>query len=223
VALKTLTQEDLKRNDRGDAVAARLRNAIRDGDLTPGERLTEARLAEQFGVSRTPVREAIERLLCDGLLSLVPSRGVVVTELSREQVLHLYALREVLEGAAAAFAAQHASKGESAGIRNLLAVMGSQTHTPQALANLNRDFHRAIYSASHNEYLVQAANRLADFLVLLPGTTYSASRRAEQAHIEHSAVVRAIERHDSARAEQAARKHIREAQAIRLNMLFGGD
>jgi DNA-binding GntR family transcriptional regulator len=223
VALNTLTQEDLKRNDRGGAVATRLRNAIRDGDLTPGERLTEARLAGQFGVSRTPVREAIERLLCDGLLSLVPSRGVVVTELSREQVLHLYALREVLEGAAAAFAAQHASKGESAGIRNILAVMGSQAHTPQALANLNRDFHRAIYSASHNEYLVQAANRLADFLVLLPGTTYSASRRAEQAHIEHSAIVRAIERHDSAKAEQTARKHIREAQAIRLNMLFGGD
>jgi DNA-binding GntR family transcriptional regulator len=221
-ALRSLTDEDLKRNGRGSAVASRLRSAIRDRHIVPGERLTEASLAEKLGVSRTPVREGIEKLVADGLLSVAPSRGVVVTELSREQVVQLYALREVMEGAAASFAAAHASQGELAALRNLLGLMDKPKAPPAILAGFNSEFHRAIYSAAHNEFLSQAACRLDDFLILLPGTTYSAPNRPKQAQIEHKAMLQAMDKRDSRGAEEIARQHIREAQAIRLRMLFAG-
>jgi len=221
-ALRSLTEEDLKRNGRGSAVANRLRSAIRDRHIMPGERLTEAGLADKFGVSRTPVREGIEKLVADGLLSVAPSRGVVVTELSREQVVQLYALREVLEGAAASFAAAQASPGELAAIRNLCGLMDKPRTPPAVLAVHNSEFHRAIYSAAHNQFLSQAACRLDDFLILLPGTTYSAPQRPKQAQAEHKAMLAAMEKRDSRKAEEIARQHIREAQAIRLRMLFAG-
>lgn len=110
--LTELTEDDLRRYGRGEAIARRMRDAICKGVLRPGERLTEVSLAKTLGVSRTPVREAIEKLLAEGLLSSSSGRGVIVTELSRAQVMQIYALRAVLEGAAAAFAAQHASPAE---------------------------------------------------------------------------------------------------------------
>jgi len=222
VALKSLTDKDLRNTARTEAVIMRIRDAIRQGSLSPNDRLTELGIAEQLGVSRTPVREAMERLIADGLLSQVGPRGTTVTQLNREQVLQLYSLREVLEGAAASFAAQHASSVEMDAIMNLHDMMENPKHSPRTLAELNEDFHRAIYAAAHNEYLDHTACRMADFLILLKGTTYSAPERPKQAQIEHKTIIQAIAKRDAESAEKASRKHIREASRVRLRMMFEG-
>ena len=220
--LSPISAEELSRHDRGDAVANRLRSAIRDGSLRAGQRLTETALAEQLGVSRTPIRQALERLISEGLLSAAAGRGIVVTELTRDQVLQIYAFREVLEGAAAGFAARQASQGDLASITNLMARADNQSRDSHALSLLNRDFHHAIYVAAHNEYLIQSGNKLAEFIFLLPGTTYEAPGRREEAQVEHRAIVTAIEKGNAAAAEKLARAHIRRALEIRLELLYGG-
>ena len=141
---------------------------IRDGTLQPGTRLREAEIAEKLGVSRTPVREVINRLLTEGLLALSPTRGFTVAELEKQQVLELYGLREFLEGAAARFAAQHASPPEIETLREMIAESAEIGEDPRRQAILNKRFHAAIGGAAHNRYLEQALSRMADSLGLVP-------------------------------------------------------
>src|SRR3954464_13472158 len=99
---------------RGDFVYESLRDAISDGRIAGGERVREEEVARNLGVSRTPVREALQRLQQRGVLVLGAGRGLVVPRLSQQQVIELYAMREILEGSAARFAALHASAAEIA-------------------------------------------------------------------------------------------------------------
>ena len=89
-----------------------MREALRAGKFRPGEHLREADVAKWLNISRTPVREAFHRIVSEGLLTNGPWNGVMVAELNADQLVQLYAIREVLEGAAAALAARHASKAE---------------------------------------------------------------------------------------------------------------
>ncbi|MER9435876.1 GntR family transcriptional regulator [Mesorhizobium sp. M0322] len=198
----------------------RLRDPICDGTLRPGDRLVEASVAKMLGVSRTPLREPIEKLLVEGLLSNSPSRGVVVTELSRSPVIQIYALRGVLEGAAAGFAAQHASQAEIDELVSIHEPLGTLLDAPDRLLKANRRFHNAIHSAAHNQYLIEATSRLADALSLLPGTAYSAAGRPQAAQAEHGTIIDAIVRRDAKDAEIQAREHIESARRVRLRPLF---
>jgi len=105
---------------RAEYVEARIREAIQDGRYQPGARLRETEIAERLKVSRTPVREALRRLESEGLLGFVPWRGVVVAQLDRRQVMELYAMRAILEGAAAGLAARQVQPAEI----DLLAALG---------------------------------------------------------------------------------------------------
>src|SRR3954466_7612889 len=104
---------------RADFVYESLRDAISDGRIAGGERVREEEVARNLGVSRTPVREALQRLQQRGILILGPGRGLVVAQLSHEQVVELYAMREILEGSAARFAAMHATADEIATLYQL--------------------------------------------------------------------------------------------------------
>jgi DNA-binding GntR family transcriptional regulator len=203
-------------------VYGRLRAEIRERRLLPGERLREVELAERLGVSRTPVREALKRLASEGLLKLNSSRGFVVTELTPGHVMQLYAMREMLEGAAARFAAEQASPLEIESIQQLAAQLEG-LKTPTRIAALNRHLHDAIVLATHNIYLIQAMNTMRDALELLGTTTYSSPERIASGYRENMAIVERIAARDSDGAEQAARLHIRSASTVRLKMLFGPD
>lgn len=196
-----------------------LRNAIHEGVLVRGERVREEEIAHMLGVSRTPVREALALLEAAGLLE-VASGGLVVTTLTRGQVVELYAMREILEGSAAGFAALHASPTEIATLRHLGRMFQESLGNVPRMAQVNYELHNAIYEAAHNRYLVRTLNQLHDSLTLLPSTTFSVAGRPAVAVVEHEEIIRAIEDKDSARAEQAARKHIRAAQEARLAMMF---
>jgi DNA-binding GntR family transcriptional regulator len=205
---------------RADFVYDWVKNQIRSGTLEPGTRLTEAEIAKQIGVSRTPVREAINRLLSEGQLSHTSARGFSVSILTRQQIMELYALREFLEGASARFAAHHASPGEIEALRELLEE-AVDLEVPQKLASFNRRFHREISSAGHNRYSEKALAQMADSLELVPGTTFELRGRAEDVHREHLAILDAIASRDPDAAEEAARLHIRNASKARLKQLFG--
>src|SRR5690349_20500781 len=106
--------EALRTRSRADFVYESLRDAVSEGRIAKGERVREEEIARNLGVSRTPVREALQRLQQRGLLVFGPGRGLVVAELSQQQVIELYSMREILEGSAARFAAQHATEHEIA-------------------------------------------------------------------------------------------------------------
>jgi DNA-binding GntR family transcriptional regulator len=194
-------------------------DAIREGHLQQGDRIRENDIAKSLGVSRTPVREALRRLQTRGLLDFGVGRGLGVVELSRTQVLELYAMRELLEGAAARLAAQHATPTEVMYMRHLLDEFRS-ARDPDRLANINRTFHRTIRDAAHNRYMAQSLNDLGEALALLHGTTFSVKGRPETADIEHRAILDAIEKGDPDAAEREARAHIRKAEELRMRMIY---
>ncbi len=203
-------------------VYAQLRSEIRERQLVSGDRLREADIAERLAVSRTPVREALKRLEAEGLLRFAPPRGFVVAQLTPAKVMELYAMRKVLVGAAARFAAEQASPIEIQSMQQMIAKL-EQTGTPDEVATLNRRLYEIIVAAAHNEYLFKAANVLSDALALLGTTTYSMPGRIESGLNETREIVAHIARHDADGAERAAHAHISNATALRLQMLFGDD
>src|SRR5438445_2562576 len=115
---------------RAEFVYESLRDAISDGRIAGGERVREEEVARNLGVSRTPVREALQRLHERGLLVLGAGRGLVVAGLSQQQVVELYSMREILEGSAARFAAAHAATPEIAMLYRIQQELNAAAHDP---------------------------------------------------------------------------------------------
>ena len=156
------------------------------GEFTPGMRLREIEVAALLDMGRTPVREALKRIQDEGLLRHEPGRGMVVATMDQQEVGELYAMREVLESAAAAMAAQHATDAE---IANMQAILDEGDADPVAL---NLRFHDAIYSAAHNRHLIRSLRSLTDTTYLLGRSTLSSKARAKVAMKEHNDIVEAI-------------------------------
>jgi DNA-binding GntR family transcriptional regulator len=214
--LTAIDAEALRTRSRADFVYESLRDAIWDGRIGIGERVREEEIARNLGVSRTPVREALQRLHQRGLLVFGAGRGLTVASFSQHQVLQLYAMREILEGSAARFAAEHATAPEIAVLWRLQKELCKPDHDTMALVTLNRRLHQAIYEAAHNQYLLQTLSVLHDSLALLHSTTFRVPSRRLESDEEHRQIVEAIEQHNPDRAEEAARQHIRQAQRTRF-------
>ncbi|TKT69534.1 GntR family transcriptional regulator [Aquamicrobium sp. LC103] len=209
------SQYPINSGDLTSEVYHKVRDAIRKGALSIGERVTEAELAARFGVSRTPVRDAIVRLEADGLLTNEPRRGLIITDLSHQQIVELYFMREVLEGAAARQAAQSASDVE---LRTIAELNESELHHPgnyEELSEINLRIHQMILLAAHNRYLLRSLSQLSVTMSLLP-SLLSKGDRARQATAEHKAIVSALLARDSEAAEAAAREHVRSSLQHRM-------
>lgn len=218
--LAAIDDEALRTRSRADFVYESLRDAIADGRIARGERVREEEVARMLGVSRTPVREALQRLQQHGLLTVGTGRGLVVAELSRQQVFELYAMREILEGSAARFAARHGNEAEIEILYRLQRELVEAPDDARVLVALNRRFHEAIYEAAHNQYLMQTLNSLHNSLALLHSATFRVPNRRKDSDEEHRRIVAAIERRDPDAAEQCAREHIRQAQRTRFETLL---
>lgn len=204
---------------RGEFVYRAMCAAIREGRYQQGERIREEDIAASMEVSRTPVREALLRLQTRGLVEFAAGRGLIIAEFDRQQVHELYAMRELLEGASARLAALHATSSEIVYLRYVLEEFRENKGNAKRMAQINRDFHRAVSDAAHNRYMVQSLNELSDAEALLRGTTLAHPGRADSADEEHTAILAAIERRDPDLAEKLAREHIHQAEKIRLRML----
>lgn len=203
---------------RGEAVFQALRRAFRDGMYRPGDRLREEEVAQRLGVSRTPVREAFGRLVAKGLVTPAAGRGLIVRSLDAAEIGELYAMREILEGATAGLAAQHASPFEVEALQEIEADFEAATDVAE-MARLNLVFHGAIVRAARNRFLDGALQELQDAIALLGPTTFGAEGRPLTAAREHREIVAAIVARDAGGAERVAREHIRQALRTRLRML----
>ena len=195
----------------------RILEAIDSGEFRPGARLLETELAARFGVSRTPVREALRRLETQGVVTHEPRKGAVVASLDYDQLGELYAVREVMEGLSARLAARHASPAEIQLLREMIAEDRRVTD-PKAQSQANKRFHRQLHLTSHNRYLIQTLDPVRRSLALLGNTTFSAPGRIKSSNDEHEIIVNAIEARDEDAADEAARKHIANAYAVRLRL-----
>ena len=192
--------------------------AIGGGRLKPGERLRETALAEQLGISRTPIREALQRLARDGLVQLDARNGARIAELSLQAIQELYDLREILEGSTARLAAQSASANDLQRLKAIIAREENTLDDPAALAKINKLYHRTLCEAANNRYLMSAVGTFSTTLLLLGPTTLAADQRAGESHAEHRAVVEAITAGDADTAERLMRGHIHRAREIRIAM-----
>ncbi|RFP88108.1 GntR family transcriptional regulator [Rhodobacteraceae bacterium 63075] len=194
--------------------------AIDVGDYKPGDRLVENELAERFGVSRTPIREALQRLETQSLLTR-DGRSLIVASLDHNQMAELYAVRAELEGLAAQLAARHATDEEMRVLRDMVEEDRALINDPNALAQANRRFHRQIHLASHNRFLVQQLNLLHQSMALMATTSLAAEGRSIKALEEHDAIVRAIETRDEKAARDKLKSHISKAFVTRLKLDSG--
>ena len=188
--------------------------AIDAGVYKPGDRLVESELAERLGVSRTPVREALQRLETQSMLTR-DGRSLIVASLDHNQLSELYVVRTELEGLAARLAARHASDEE---IRVLKAMAADDYRLlggdPRALSRANKRFHKQIHLASHNRFPVQQLDLVHRSMALMATTSFAAEGRDEVALAEHDAIVAAIEGRDGEAAYQALKNHISKAFEI---------
>lgn len=195
--------------------------AIEAGLYKPGDRLVESELAERLGVSRTPVREALQRLETQSMLTR-DGRSLIVASLDHNQLSELYAVRTELEGLAARLATRHATDEEV----RLLQTMAQDDHgllggDPRALSRANKRFHKQIHLASHNRFLVQQLDLVHRSMALMATTSFAAEGRDAVALDEHDRIVAAIALRDGEAAYQALKAHISSAYETRLRVDAG--
>ncbi|MCD9148472.1 GntR family transcriptional regulator [Pseudophaeobacter flagellatus] len=207
------------RSNQNDAYSLIL-EAIDVGVYKPGDRLVESDLAEKFGVSRTPIREALQRLETQSLLER-DGRSLIVASLDHNQMAELYMVRRELEGLAASLAARHATEEEVRVLQDMVNADDALVDMPSDLAKANRRFHEQIHLASHNRYLVQQLNLVHRSMALMATTSLAAEGRGEIAQAEHKRIVAAIQARDEEAAGQALKDHISVAFMTRLKQDAG--
>lgn len=200
--------------DKGATRAEEIRQALEadifSGQLRPGTRLDEESLAQRFGLSRTPVREAIVQLVSSGLVEKQPRQGAVVAPLDLHRMVQMFEVMSDIEGLCARYAARRMSADERAALRALHEQSG-QLCRARALDGyyaVNRAFHEAIYQGSHNGVLIDMARSL--FARLAPYRRYQLNHpdRIDESFAEHGEVLAAIEAADPERAQGCMRKHV---------------
>ncbi|MGH7070969.1 MAG: GntR family transcriptional regulator [Acetobacteraceae bacterium] len=196
-----------------------LRRALLCQAIKPGERLLEARLAEQLGVSRTPVREALARLVTEGLADQAP-RGVVVRNIQQE-IEDIYGLRQILEGYAARLAAGRIAATELNALAELSDEIGARIDGAkeddaelQAHAELTNAFHLKIARASRSPRLIRLITTYRDYFLSSDFLRLYDHDDMQRLQRQHEAIIAALRAHDGERAERLVRQHFADAAAI---------
>ncbi|KUK83242.1 MAG: Transcriptional regulator [Pelotomaculum thermopropionicum] len=198
-----------------------LREAIIHGRLKPGERLMEIQLAEEMGVSRTPVREAIRKLELEGFVVMVPRKGAYVAGISVKDIVDVFEVRAALEGLAAGLAAERITEEEMEELeRTLVRInVNSEEDDLNSVVEGDSSFHELIYKASRNQRLVQIITRLKEQIHRFRMTSLSQPGRTKNALGEHKAIVEAISDRNIELAQALASEHVENAEQSLLNAL----
>lgn len=200
----------------------RLKKAILSGELVPGQQLIETALAEWCDVSRTPIREALTRLEHDGLVERT-DRGLAVRKRSPDEILDIYETRIALEATAARVAAERRTSHDLLMLGRIADRMEAVTDDVDAMVELNRQFHRAIWRATRNESLIDLLERLDLHLLRYPATTLSSPGRWPHGNQQHRLLLNAISDRDAVKAAQIATEHFSDARDIRLSLWEDAD
>ena len=187
-----------------------IRNAIINGDLKPGQRLMEVQLAEQLGVSRTPVRESIRKLELEGLVKMVPRKGAYVTPMSIDDLRDMMEIRRALEALSAELAAKNATEEDVKKLEesNRGFEESALKNDEEGIINYDIAFHEAIYRATGNERLIQMINSLREQMQRVR-VEYVHHIEYKTPHIgQHQKIIDNIANHRCSEASEAAGAHI---------------
>jgi DNA-binding GntR family transcriptional regulator len=198
------------RGTRTEELQTRLAEAIVTGRLKPGAALDEVQIAAEYAVSRTPVREALRQLSASGLVEIRPHRGAVVAQPDHDQLRDMFSVMGELEALSAGLCAAQMNRAERAALEDLHQSMAGLVRAGDldAYSAANIAFHVGIYRGSHNSYLAEMASATRRRLAPFRRAQFEGRDRLARSHHEHSLVVQAILRADSARAAAAMREHI---------------
>jgi DNA-binding GntR family transcriptional regulator len=204
-----------------DQVYSAIRERISSGSLPRGARVHQEDLAEELGVSRTPVREALRRLAAEGLVEMRTNRGARVADVDQVGMRVSYEARTVIEPGAARLAAARRLQEPLARMRAAVAAQRRSLRNVQRSFEANRDFHLALATASGNEFLVQFAERL--WVARIGETIYERQVETQERMLldvrEHEQIIEAIEAGDGRRAESLARRHLTDAMKRSTDIL----
>jgi DNA-binding GntR family transcriptional regulator len=209
-------------------LAGKIRKDILTEALSPGVKLTEQNICDQYGVSRTPVREALRNLEAEGLIEIIPNRGAFVIGFSGEDMADLFALRKIYEVQAVQWAILRITETEMEDLEESYEFMDFYTKRgdTRRMKELNARFHRSIYEASHNRLLCSVLTSYQSYLRDSARTLPYREEQLDEIFREHTAIFEAFHREDPASGGQAMACHI-ENSAVRaldppLSMVSGG-
>mgnify|MGYP000939943508 FL=1 len=197
-----------------ELVLEAIREAIITGTLKPRERLMEIQLAEELGVSRTPIREALRKLELEGFIVMVPRKGAYVADLTFKDIADVFEIRAALEGLAAGLAAERITDDELKNMERLLVEKAEAIAEKdiEKLVAADTKFHDALYRASRNQRLSNIISNLREQIQRFRTTSLSYPGRSRRSLEEHRSIVEAIQSRDVQSARQAAQEHIENAE-----------
>ncbi|MEP5155478.1 GntR family transcriptional regulator [Planktotalea sp.] len=203
----------------GEVAFFKLMNAIEKGIYQPGDRLREIEIADRLALSRTPIREALRRLEAENIVEHRPRVGAIIRRLGQPEVVELYEMRLVLERTAAEMAAKHAAEAEVDALGDLNDEIARNGTNPALAAATNQKFHRAIYLAGRNRFLLDAARAMNNALLLLGPTTLADADRISTVVAQHAQITEAISAGDIEGAGAAAEAHLQTSLRYRLQVM----
>jgi len=204
-----------------EVVSEALRNAIQEGILQPGERLMEIQLAEELGVSRTPIREAIRKLEQEGFVVMIPRRGTYVANISLKDISQVYEIRSALEELAAGLAAERITEDEIEVLERMVVEIADyiESGDMDKIVAADVEFHDVLYKASRNLRLAEIVNNLRDQILRFRSISMNQPGRLAKTWEEHREMVEAIASHNATQARKIARMHMEHAEQVLLNGL----
>lgn len=206
-----------------ELVCEHIREAIINGVFAPGERLMEIQMADEMGVSRTPVREAIRKLEMEGFVVMIPRRGTYVSNMSIKDINDVYEIRTSLDILAAGLAAERINDDELEELQRLLVQVGHAIDSGDMEKVLEADsaFHDVLYKASRNERLRNIINNLREQITVIRGVSMSYPGRLKDTQEEHRLLVESIAARDVEKSQEAARIHLENAEKTLMEAMAG--
>ena len=201
-----------------EVVSDALRQAIQDGVLKPGERLMEIPLAEELGVSRTPIREAIRKLELDGFVVMIPRRVAYLSNITLKDITQVFEIRSALEELAAGLAAERITTEELENLERMLVEINEymESKDMDKVVAADIEFHEVLYKASRNERLAEIVNNLREQTFRFRSVSMKQPGRLAKTWEEHRQLVEAISSHNAAQARKIARVHMEHSEQTLL-------
>jgi DNA-binding GntR family transcriptional regulator len=207
--MKAVSQH-IVRNSLHDTLVAYIRELIMQGELRPGDKVPEQQLCERFGVSRTPMREALKVLAAEGVLQLVINRGAIVAHTTQEEIEELFPIMAALESVAGEYACKRATARDIARVRKLHDEMIAHYKAGKESAYLrnNRAIHEAIFELAGNATLAAMYQQLLTRIHSIRFVIRKSSKHWEDAVREHEQIIAALEARDGPRLGQLLKEHV---------------
>lgn len=199
-----------------EIVYEELKMQILKGKITPGSRMMEVEMAEQMGVSRTPIREAIRKLEKEGLVTIEPRKGAYASEISKKDMTEIIEVREFLEGLAAYYAAERGTDEQKAAMEKTCAKYDEavEARNSQDMIKYDTEFHHQIVEAAENHILVHIMEQLQELVLRFRYLYYDTFKRGEDMPPEHHAILDAIIAGNAGQAQERAFSHIEKLKEI---------